>query len=158
MAFRPGRRAARGGQAGGRANGGAGGGGALRPCEAAASARALREMALHARSNPNLGCWTMPASKGIPEPLLSYCLRCYKRGHYTQHEVLAKCLVVLVVWPAGEAGSTDWLFTHAIWPAKDAKPGQRRRAFIFRAIKPEFAREYSVHHPYRMVNSEGVWA
>ena len=54
-------------------------------------------------------------------------------------------------WPAGEAGSTDWMSKHRVGVHPDARPGQRRLAFVFRAIKPEHAREYKLSYPYCMV-------
>ena len=46
-------------------------------------------------------------------------------------------------YDAGAEGSTDWLLRHASCPHWDATPGQMRVAFVFRAIKPEHARDYT---------------
>ena len=53
---------------------------------------------------------------------------------------------------AGAVGSTDWLNKHSTWRHPDSRPGERRLAFVFRAIKPEHAREYKLRYPHRMVD------
>ena len=66
-------------------------------------------------------------------------------------------------YAAGEPGSTDWLNKHGTWRHPDSRPGERRLAFVYRAIKPEFANEYKSRYPYCMVptvtggGSEPVW-
>lgn len=59
--------------------------------------------------------------------------------------------------PAGEVGSVDWLVEHMTYPHV-LGPGSewegvdkpRRRAWVFRAIKPEHAQWYSQEWPHRM--------
>ena len=54
-------------------------------------------------------------------------------------------------WPAGAKGSTDWMSKHGVWRHPDSRSGQRRIAFIFRAIDPNHKREYKLRYPYCMV-------
>ena len=53
-------------------------------------------------------------------------------------------------WDAGAEGSDDWGVKHSVHSSHpEAQPGDMRIAFVFRAMKPEYAREYSVRWPYR---------
>ena len=54
-------------------------------------------------------------------------------------------------WDAGAPGSDDWAVQHSVWPKKDAGPTSMRVAFVFRAMKPEYKREYSRKWPHRAV-------
>ena len=55
-------------------------------------------------------------------------------------------------WEAGAEGSVDWMCKHGTWKHPDARPGETRIAFVFRAIKPEHMREYKQKYPYCMVD------
>ena len=61
------------------------------------------------------------------------------------------------VWPAGAEGSVDWLtehgaFRHPFGPGKDWEDEESpwRMAWVFRAIKPEWAEWYSQEFPHAM--------
>ena len=61
------------------------------------------------------------------------------------------------VLPAGEIGSVDWLVEHMTWPHVEGPGAElegverpRRRAWVFRAIKPSHAQWYDQVWPHRM--------
>ena len=54
-------------------------------------------------------------------------------------------------WEAGAPMSSDWMSRHGISSHPDARPGERRVSLVFRAIRPEHAREYKLKYPYCMV-------
>ena len=54
-------------------------------------------------------------------------------------------------WDAGAEGSDDFHVKHSVWPHPEASVGEVRIALVFRAMKPEYAHEYTLKWPYRAV-------
>ena len=75
-----------------------------------------------------------------------------EKMHSYQYEAAKLTSGGAFCWDAGAEGSDDWRVKHSVWPGPEAQPGEMRIAFVFRAMKPEYAREYSVRWPYRAVS------
>jgi hypothetical protein len=59
------------------------------------------------------------------------------------------------VWEAGEEGSADWLFKHAVCPHPEGHPGEERVSIIFRALDQANSRWYHTSRfPYCMCEAE----
>jgi hypothetical protein len=54
-------------------------------------------------------------------------------------------------WDAGAPGSDDYVVDHSVHPRDDAQPSDLRIAFVFRAMKREYGREFAPHWPHKSV-------
>ena len=55
-------------------------------------------------------------------------------------------------WDAGAPGSDDWRVEHMVRPRDDARPGDLRIAFVFRAMKREYGCLFRSRWPYKCVS------